>query len=363
MHKAFGRPVITPAQSQGEASRKDIPSDLWDLTLHRYYTPGTFLCPLKCNLCSKITIWGCCWCKHVLKALLYSYFVTLIYKSLQWNIRELFSCETSRGDIFLILGQHFPAFCKHSLTWCLLIGFLMQKILGSHWKSSPKDWLLSLCLRPAADHGTYVAWQTQLISGHAARTETLSHAPVKAWPTNTPGGILICYNLLVLVSKSFKRGGGGWRMERAKGEFCWSSPKGTLPWPEGTNGMGCPCLPWGVPNPACGPGPHFSPADPHPQADIPAWPQPCPQGGSWCPGLGVPSATPQLPWSLLRRWDGLQLARPCPAAPLEPWHHLYLRSSWADLSDCITFFFSDLKTQLHAWTMMNCAILFPEGEP
>lgn len=118
----------------------------------------------------------------------------------------------------------------------------MQKILGSHWKSSPKDWLLSLCLRPAADHGPYVAWQTQLISEHADRTETLSHAPVKAWPTNTPGGILICYNLLVLVSKSFKRVGGWlWRMERGKDEFSWSSPKRTLPWPEGTNRMDCPC--------------------------------------------------------------------------------------------------------------------------
>lgn len=124
-----------------------------------------------------------------------------------------------RRDIFLILGQHFLTFCKHSLTWCLLIGFLMQKILGSHWKSSPKDWLLSLRLRPAADHSPYVAWQTQLISEHAARTETLSHAPAKAWPTSTQGGILICCNLLALVSKGFKidvvvEGERRWREQR-----------------------------------------------------------------------------------------------------------------------------------------------------
>lgn len=95
----------------------------------------------------------------------------------------------------------------------------MQKILGSHWKSSPKDWLLSLCLRPAADHGPYVAWQTQLISEHTARTETLSHAPVKAWPTSTPGGILICCDLLALVSRGFKidvvmEGERRWREQR-----------------------------------------------------------------------------------------------------------------------------------------------------
>lgn len=81
----------------GEGTR-GVRCSIWPLRsyLQRYYTPGTFLCPLKCNLCSKITIWA--WAAvgvNVLKALLYSYFVTVIYISLQWNIRELFSCETT----------------------------------------------------------------------------------------------------------------------------------------------------------------------------------------------------------------------------------------------------------------------------
>lgn len=133
----------------------------------------------------------------------------------------------------------------------------MQKILGSHWKSSPKDWLLSLCLRPAADHGPYVAWQTQLISEHADRTETLSHAPVKAWPANTPGGILICYNLLVLVSKSFKRGGGdgGWRERRMNSAGV--HPSARCHAQRALTGWAVPAsLSRGVPNPASGPGPH-----------------------------------------------------------------------------------------------------------
>lgn len=151
----------------------------------------------------------------------------------------------------------------------------MQKILGNHWKSSPKHWLLSLCLRPAADHGPYVAWQTELISEHAGRTETLSHAPVKAWLTSTPGGKLICYNLLVLVSKSLKRGGGdgGWRGQRMN--LAGVHPRAHCHGLRALMGWTVPAsLPWGVPNAACGTGPHFSPAALHPQADVPATPSP-----------------------------------------------------------------------------------------
>lgn len=49
-----------------------------------------------------------------------------------------------------------------------------------------------------------------------------------------------------------------------------------------------------------GQGPHFSPADPNPQAHILVWP----------PMIGVPPAASRLPWSLQGWWDGL--VRPCP---------------------------------------------------
>jgi len=119
------------------------------------------------------------------------------------------------------------------------------------------------------------------------------------------------------IFQEFLKRWRGWRVERVMDEFGWNSPKGTLPCPEGTNGKDYPCQPLLVCPQPC-PGPHFSPADLHLQAEIPAWTQTCPQGGAQCPGLGGASAAPQLPWSLLRRWDGLQLARPFPVTPVEP---------------------------------------------
>lgn len=207
----------------------------------------------------------------------------------------------------------------------------MQKILGSHWKSSPKDWLLSLCLRAAADHVPYVAWQTQLISEHAARTEILSHRPVKAWPT-TPGCILIYYDLFRLASKSFKTDG---RMERARDEFSWSLCKGILPWPEGTNVMNCPCqtLP--------GLFSTFPVAQDPISAQLIATCRLTSQHGLNPISREVPDTLGwgclQLPPSCRHLWWDVVMGSNChPYEALK--EHLYLRSSWADFPDCIIFF-------------------------
>lgn len=124
-------------------------------------------------------------------------------------------------------------------------------------------------------------------------SETLSHAPVKAWPTNTLGDILICCNLLVPVPKSFKRGGGGWRTKTVKDECSWSSPKGTLPWPQGTDGMNSSCQPLlGAFQPCSWPSTTFQ--FNWPPTNNPSSPQSCPRDkpDSWA---GLSMAIPQLP--------------------------------------------------------------------
>lgn len=117
-------------------------------------------------------------------------------------------------------------------------------------------------------------------------------------------------------------------MEGAKDEFSWSSPKGLRALMRWTG----PCQPLlGCPQPCQWPGTPFQPSWPLPAGWHPSL--------ASTPGLGVPLAGPQPPWSLARWWGGLQLARHWAASPLEPWHHLYLGSSWADFPYCITFFF------------------------
>lgn len=207
----------------------------------------------------------------------------------------------------------------------------MQKILGSHWKSSPKDWLLSLCLRPVADHGPYVAWQTQLISEHAATTlkHSVMHQLKLGLPT--PRSIVMCCNLLVPVPKSFKRW-GEWRMKTAKDECSWSSPKGTLPWPEGTNVMNCSCQRLlGRFQPCSWPRTTFQ--FNWPWTKQPIQPSSLPQGCAWFLGWAFPWSLPTA-LSLLRFWDGLQLAQPCPATLGT--HHLLWWSPWDDFLDSIT---------------------------
>lgn len=75
------------------------------------------------------------------------------------------------------------------------------------------------------------------------------------------------------------------------------------PWGHWHLWLSLPASPGASHHSAHGPGPRFSPADSHPQADVLVWPR----------MLGVPPAASRLPWSLLGWWDGLWLARPCPA--------------------------------------------------
>lgn len=159
-------------------------------------------------------------------------------------------------------------------------------------------------------------------------SETLSHAPVKAWPTNTPGGVLIFCNVGT-SSQEFGKGNGG-GMKTAKDECIWSSPKGTLPWPGGTDvrDCSCQCL-LGFPALLMAQD-HISVQTAHPTLN------PAP-GRCLIPGLGFPVATPQLPcpcWG-----SGLEHSWQTPA--LQPFVHRKLLG-WLPR---LHLLFPDLRTQ------------------
>lgn len=175
-------------------------------------------------------------------------------------------------------------------------------------------------------------------------SETLSHAPVKAWPTNTPGGFIICCNLLVPVPKSFTR---SWRMKTAEDESSWSSPKGTLPWSEGTNVMDCSC------QHLLGDFQHCS------------WPRTTFQF-NW-PSTKQPIQPSSCPRDVTDSWAGLSHGHcPVPAEALGwttagkvlPCHPVYAGSSWDDFPDSIVFPWPE--NTMHAFVITNCASLFSE---
>lgn len=171
--------------------------------------------------------------------------------------------------------------------------------------------------------------------------ETLSHAPVKAWPTNTPGGILICCNLLVPVPRSFKRGGGdgGWRQWRMN--VAGVHPRAHCHGLRALMWWTVPASPsWGVSSPAHGPGPHFSSTGPQPISHPALDPAP---GTCLIPGLGLPMATPQLPCPCCGAGMDYSWQRPALPVPGAPPPFVYRKLlGWLPR---LHRFFPDLRTQ------------------
>lgn len=82
--------------------------------------------------------------------------------------------------------------------------------------------------------------------------------------------------------------------------------------PDGTTSFACSTtqLPWASPHSAQGPGSDVNPSEPHPWT-----PMSYPQGGVWCPGLGLPWCLwcPALDWGV----EWAMVDRSCPDAPIK----------------------------------------------
>lgn len=145
-------------------------------------------------------------------------------------------------------------------------------------------------------------------------------------------------------------------MKTVKDECSWSSPKGTLPWSEGTNVMDCSCQPLlGGFQPCSWPRTTFQ--FNWPPANIPSSPRPCPRDmpDSWA---GASRGHSPAALSLLRRWDGLQLAKACPASPRSP--ATICTQEAPGMTSQTPPLFPRPKNTMHACIITNCAILFSE---
>lgn len=147
-------------------------------------------------------------------------------------------------------------------------------------------------------------------------------------------------------------------MKTAKDECSWSSPKGTLPWTEGTNVMNCSCQHLlGRFQPCSWPRTTFQ--FNWPWTKQPIQPSSLPQGCAWFLGWAFPWSLPTA-LSLLRFWDGLQLAQPCPATLGT--HHLLWWSPWDDFLDSITSSLTQ-EHNVRLYHLKLCRLIFWRWAP